>query len=106
MIIKIKLGDGTEKDVEISIKKKHRNKYLDNAENLQNNVDSKDGKEITTTKAFLEFEDSLAVECSNITQEEYDDLDLDEAGKITKAIRMAAFPHAGGDPSLFFQKSN
>ena len=105
MRIKIKLGNGEEKEIEVSVKKKHRAAYLDKVEELQKSVNSEEGKELISTKDFLNFEDGLAVECSNLTQEEYDDLDLDEAGKITRSIRTSAFPQTGGDPALFFQKS-
>ena len=75
MIIKIKLGNGTDKDVEVSVKKKHRNSYLDKVEELQKSIKTEEDKELVSTKEFLEFEDELAVKCSNISQEEYDDLD-------------------------------
>lgn len=100
MRIKIKSGD-SEKEVEVSPKKKHRNEYLDKVEELQKKVNL-EGEEIKSTREFIDFEDNLAVECSNLTQEEYDELDLEEQSKITKAVRGIVFPHAGGDPAKFF----
>lgn len=100
MRIKIKFSNG-EKDIEISPKKKHRNFFLDKIEELKKVTDS--GKdEIKSTREFIDFQDKLAMECSNMTQELYDDLDLEEQAKITKALRGIIFPHAGGDPANFF----
>ena len=101
MRIKIKFGDG-EKEIEVSPKKKHRNAFLDKIEELKKVVDSENGEEIKSTREFIDFEDGLAVECSTITQEEYDELDLEEQSKIIKAVRSIVFPHAGSDPALFF----
>ena len=50
----------------------------------------------------MNFQGDLAVRCSNISQEEWDDMDLDKQEKVTKAIRTSIFPHASGDPKLFF----
>ena len=101
MRIKIKLGD-VEKDVEVSPKKKHRNDFLDKVEELQKVIKLKDGEEIKSTRMFIDFEDELAVDCSNLNQEEYDSLDLEEQAKIIKAVRGIVFPHAGGEAANFF----
>lgn len=101
MRIKVKLND-VEKEVEISPKKKHRNTYLDKVEELQIVSKSEGGDDMKHTRDFIEFEDELAIECSNLTKEEYEELDLEEQAKITKAVRTIVFPHAKGDPNLFF----
>lgn len=102
MRIKIILGDKSEKEIEVSVKKKHRIKFLDKIEEMKKVLEDDEEKAIGSTKEFMNFQDELAVECSNITQEEWDDMDLDEQEKVTKSIRSAIFPHATGDPKLFF----
>ena len=101
MKIKVKLND-VEKEIEVSPKKKHRNSFLDKLEELDKSVKSKDGKEMQHTRDFINFEDELAVECSSLTKEEYEELDLEDQAKITKAVRIIVFPHTKGDPNLFF----
>ena len=101
MRIKIKIGE-VEKDIELSPKKKHRNEFLDKLEELKKVSELEDGDEIKATREFIDFQDDLSVECSNLTQEEFDELDLEEQSKITKALRGIVFPHAGGDPANFF----
>ncbi len=101
MRIKVKIGE-VEKDIEISPKKKHRNQFLDKLEELKKVAESKEGDEMKSTREFIDFQDSLLIECSNITQEEFDELDLEEQGKLVKALRKIVFPQAGGDPANFF----
>ena len=101
MRIKIKLGD-SEKDIEVSPMKKHRNFFLDKLEEMNKVVDSKDGEEIKATREFIDFQDKLSIECSTITEEEFDQLDLEEQGKITKVLRKIIFPETAGDPANFF----
>lgn len=101
MRIKIKLSEG-EKDIEVSPKKKDRNNYLDKIEEMKKSIDSDDSGGISETRGFMDYEDKLAVDCSSITQEEFDSLDLEEQAKIVKAVRGIIFPQAGGDPANFF----
>ena len=102
MRIKVKLGD-VEKEILITPKKKHQNQYLDKIEELQK-IEGEDdpAKGIKASRDFIKFQDDLVVECSTITKEEFDELDLEEQGKLAKALRSIVFPFAGGDPAAFF----
>ena len=102
MRIKIKLGD-IEKDIEVHTKKKQEDAFIDIFEDLKKKIDKKDGQELKLTREFIDFENNMAVECSPLTQEEYDDLYSEDRNKIKAAIRKMVFPQGGSDPSNFFQ---
>ena len=87
MRIKIKI-DGAEKEVELHPKKKHRDLFLIEAKKIQDK-----GEDLNSAINFLNFQDKLIIECSNLTEEEYNNLDLEEQNKLTIAMRNLLFPY-------------
>ncbi len=102
MRIKIRLGD-VEKEIEVLTKKKQEDAFIDIFEDLKAKIEKKDGQELKLTKEFIKFENDMAVECSPLTQEEYDDLYSEDRNKIKAAIRKMVFPQGGNSPENFFQ---
>lgn len=100
MRIKIKLG-GEEKDIEVFTKKKEEDSYLDKIVELKKRSE-KDDDSIASVKEFVEFENEMAINCSTLSKEEYDDLYSEDRNKIKRAIRNMIFPHSSGDPANFF----
>ncbi len=87
MRIRVKIGD-IEKEVELKPKKKHRDKFLLEAKKIQEK-----GEDINQAIEFLDFQDNLIIECSNLTKEEYEELDLEEQNKLTLGMRKLLFPY-------------
>ena len=87
MKIKINLG-GQEKEIELHLKKKHRDKFLKKAQEIE-----KKGENIENANEFLDFQDKIIIEASNLTEEEYNNLDLEEQNKLTIATRNIFFPN-------------
>ncbi len=87
MKIKVILNN-QEKEVELHLKKRHRDKFLKKAQEIE-----KKGENIESAKEFLDFQDELIIEGSNLTKEEYDNLDLEEQNKLTIATRNIFFPN-------------
>ena len=96
MKVKIKLGD-QEKDVEISgLKGKHRKNFLQMMQKIAKKTKTDDLSAVQDAVEFLDYQDELAIEVTNLNKEEFEDLDLEEANKILNAISKILFPGSEG----------
>ena len=99
--VNVLLKDESTKVVGITVEEKLREDFFDKMEEMKKSLDE-GGEEISKTREFFKFENDLAIKCSNISEEEFHSLALEEQAKITKAVRKIIFPQAGGDPANFF----
>ena len=99
--VNVILKDETTKVVGISVEEQVREDFFDKIEEMKKSLDE-GGEEISKTRDFFKFENEIAIKCSNISEEEFHLLPLEEQAKITKAVRKIIFPQAGGDPANFF----
>ena len=99
--ITIKQKDETDKVIGISVEEGIRDEFFDKIEEMQKYI-KESGEDISKTREFFKFENEIAIRCSNISDEEFHLLPLEEQAKITKAVRKIIFPQAGGDPANFF----
>ncbi len=99
MKIKIMIEE-KEREVIISgLKRKHKKAWMDKVNNLAKEFKEDNIAVIGNLGDFLDFQDDFIIEHSDLTKEEYDDLDLEEANKIILAVRKVLFPE--GD-NIFF----
>ena len=88
--MRLTVKDINDKDLVVELKpqKKHRELFLDKAEEFKDA-----GEDFKKARAFLGFQDELVIECSNLTEEQYNDsLDLEVQGKLIVSLRDVLFP--------------
>lgn len=94
MKIKIKLGD-IEKEISINLKGKDQKEFLKKIGEIAKKAkdDKADPEELLQSSTdFLEYQDKIITEKSGLTEEELEDLDLEEKNKILKSIREILLP--------------
>ena len=100
MKLKINVGD-QERDVEIKgLKRKHSRDWLKKMRSIAEKAKADDLSAIGEAVDYQEFQDQQAVEFSDLTKEEFENLEIEEANKILSAIGKLLFPQSKGD-SLF-----
>jgi len=100
--MKVKINtDSGEKEVEIKgLRGKHRKQFLVKIREVSEKAKEKDIGAIGQMSEFLDYQDDLLVEVSNLGKEEYDNLELEEQNKLISALRKILFPQSQ-DESLF-----
>ncbi len=99
MKVKIIINE-KEREVVISgLKRRHKKEWMNKINSMAKQYKQDDISVIGNMTEFLDFQDDFIIERSDLTKEEYDDLDLEEANKIILAIRKILFPE--GD-NIFF----
>ncbi len=96
--MKIKINvQGQEKEVIISgLKGKHRKNFLKMMQRIAEKTKKDNLSAVQDAIEFLDYQDELAVEVTNIDKEEFENLDLEEANKILNAISKILFPGSEG----------
>jgi len=94
MKIKINIGD-TERELDIKLTGKDQKKFLAKIGEIakkskEENADPEELLEKSTD--FLDYQDNVIIEKAGLTQEELEDLDLEEKNKILKSIREILLP--------------
>ncbi len=92
MKVKILVND-VEKEVTIKgLKGKHRREFFKKMGQLGKLAKDENFSEIDQMQNFQDFWDKIIPESSNLTQEEYEDLDLEEQNKLIVAVRNVLLP--------------
>lgn len=79
--------DSGAKEVDLKPKKKHRTELLLITGKIQS-----EGETAELAKEMLDTQDRICAEATGFTQEEFDNLDLEEQNKLTNALREILFP--------------
>lgn len=94
--MKIKINqDGKEKEIDLRLKGSDQKKFLDKIGAIAKKAkDEKADPEelLQSSTEFLEYQDSIIIDKTGLTQEELEDLDLEEKNKILKSIREILLP--------------
>ncbi len=100
MKVKIKL-DGQERDVEIiGLRRKHARDWLKKMRSIAEKAKAEDLAAIGEAIEYQEYQDNQAIEFSSLSEEEFNNLEIEEANKIISAIGVLLFPQSKGE-SLF-----
>lgn len=92
MKIKILVNE-SEREITIKgLKGKHRREFFKRMSNLGELAKDKNFTEIDQMQDFQDFWDKIIPECSDLSQEEYEDLDLEEQNKLIVAVRNVLLP--------------
>ncbi|KKN09276.1 hypothetical protein LCGC14_1048300 [marine sediment metagenome] len=96
MKLKIKV-QGEEKEVIVSgLKGKHRKNFLKMMQGIAEKTKKDNLSAVQDAIEFLDYQDDLAVEVTDLSKEEFENLDLEEANKILNAISKILFPQSEG----------
>lgn len=96
--IKVILED-QEREIKVATFKKHRKRFLSRVKEIKDKLQV--DEDIGSAEEFLDFQDELATECSEIkeddvfrqmTENDYESLETDEQGKILLAMQDCMFP--------------
>lgn len=97
MKVKI-LIDDVETEVTIKgLKGKHKKQFLKKISELSKIAKTDELAAVGEMEGFIDYQDELALEVIDISKEQYEDLEIEEANKILSAIRESLFP-SGTNP--------
>ena len=89
---------GQEKEVVISgLKGKHRKNFLKKMQAIALKTKAEDLSAVQDALDFLDYQEELAVEVTNLTKEEIEENELEENNKILAAISKILFPGSKGE---------
>lgn len=92
MKVKINTESGEKEIVIKGLKGKHKIAFVEKVSELAKKSKVDQIGAIGEMKEFLDFQDKIAIEVTNLTKEEFENLELEESNKILLAIRKIIFP--------------
>lgn len=91
MKVKIELN-GSDREVLIKgLKRKQQKEFFKQIRKVQS-IDANDPESVSAMEEFMDFWDSLVLEFSDLSKEEYEGLDLEEQNKLINAVKESLVP--------------